>query len=140
LKERHRHSEGASAQLDEECEKTMEEMRGEAAEYPDDCIYNIDESAYYWKLKPDRSLSTFEAKGEKKAKARITVALTCNAIGTDKLPPWFIGSAIRPNCFRNERIIGLEPLGAVWRSNTKAWMTYIIMKDYLKWFDNRMKC
>jgi hypothetical protein len=113
LKERRHHGEGASAQLDEECEKTMEEIREEAAKYPDDCIYNMDESSYYWKLKPDRSLSTFEAKGEKKAKARITIALTCNTIGIDRLPPWFIGSTMRPNCFQNERIIGLEPLSAV---------------------------
>jgi hypothetical protein len=113
LKERRRHGEGASAQLDEDCEKTMEEIQEEATKYPNDCIYNMDKSSYYWKLKPDRSLSTFKANGEKKAKARITIALTCNATGTNKLPPWFIGSAMRPNCFRNERITNLEPLGAI---------------------------
>ena len=139
MKERRRHGEGRSAQLDEDSEAIMEDIREEGKNYPANCIYNIDESSYYWKLKPDRSLSTFECKGEKKQKARITVALTCNSTGTDKLPPWFIGTASRPNCFRAERICGLEPLSAVWRHNKTAWMTHHIMKDFLKWFDNRMK-
>lgn len=139
LKERRRHGEGASAQIDEESEAQMEEIRKVKEKYSDDCTYNMDETGYYWKLKPDRSLSTFEAKGEKKQKARITAALTCNASGTDKLLPWFIGTACRPNCFRAERIEGLEHLGGVWRHNKTAWMTHHIMKDYLKWFDNRMK-
>src|SRR5436190_14090592 len=126
MKERRCHGEGASAQLDEECEETMKEIQEETTKYSNDCIYNMDESSYYWKLKPDCSLSTFEAKEEKKVKARITIALTCNATGTDKLPPWFIGATMRPNCFYNGRIHGLEPLGAIWRSNAKAWMTYTI--------------
>jgi hypothetical protein len=140
IKERRRHGEGASAQVDDNSEQIMAEIRKEAEEYGPDLTYNMDESGYYWKMKPDRSLSTFEAKGTKKAKARITANFCCNASGTDKLPPWFIGTAKRPNCFKAENLWELDPLGAVWRSNKSAWMTHYIMKEWLKWFDNRMKC
>jgi hypothetical protein len=139
IKERRRHGEGASAQVDDESENTMEEIREQVEEYGPENTYNMDESGYYWKMKPDRSLSTFEAKGTKKAKARITVNFCVNATGSDKLPPWFIGTAKRPNCFRAERLTELEPLGAVWRSNKSAWMTHHIMKEWLKWFDTRMR-
>lgn len=72
----------------------------------------MDETGYYWKMKPDRSLSTFKESGRKKDKARITVNLTCNSTGTDRLPLWFIGKAKRPNCFKAERLQDLESLGA----------------------------
>jgi hypothetical protein len=99
MKERRRHGEGSSAQIDEDSERMMEEIRQAIKEYGHDLTYNMDESGYYWKMKPDRSLSTFEAKGAKKAKARITANFCCNTSGTDKLPSWFIGTAKRPNCF-----------------------------------------
>jgi len=82
----------------------MAEIREECTKYTADYIYNIDESGYYWKIKPNRSLTTFEESGRKKDKARITVNFTYNATSTDRLPLWFIGKAHRPNCFRNERL------------------------------------
>ncbi len=38
----------------------MAEIREECTKYTADYIYNIDESGYYWKIKPNRSLTTFE--------------------------------------------------------------------------------
>jgi hypothetical protein len=87
LKERRRHGEGASAQVDDDSEKIMEEIREAGKEYGPENTYIMDESAYYWKLKPGRSLSTFEAHETKKQKARIIINLCCNATGTHKLPP-----------------------------------------------------
>jgi hypothetical protein len=116
----------------------MEEIREAGREYGADNTYNMDESSYYWKLKPDRSLSTFEAHGQTKQKARITINFCTNASGTDKLPPWFIGTAKRPHCFRHERLTTIDHLGAIWRHNKTAWMTHRIMKEYLYWFDNKM--
>ena len=118
----------------------MEEIRVVAREYGPDLTYNIDESAYYQKLKPDRSLSIYEAKGTKKAKARIIVNFCTNITGSDKLPLWFISTAKRPNAFRARGLWEIDHLGAVWRSNKSAWMTHYIMKEWLCWFDNRMRC
>jgi len=69
LKERQRHGEGASAQINNESKRIMEEIRVAVKEYGPELTYNMDKSAYYWRMKPDHSLSTFEAKGTKKAKA-----------------------------------------------------------------------
>jgi hypothetical protein len=91
----------------------------------------MDEIGYYWKQKPDRSLSTFKESSRRKDKARITVNLTCNATSTNRLPLWFISKAKRPNCFRAKRLEGLETLGAFWRYNDTAWMNHYIMKEYL---------
>jgi hypothetical protein len=139
LKEQRRHGEGASAKINEESEKIMEDIRGEGKNYPADDIYNFDESGYYWKMKPDRSLTTFEVSGKKKDKARITVGLTCNSTGTDRLPLWFIGNVSRPNCFRSERLYDLNTLGVIWRHNKTAWMNHHIMKEYLYWLDREMR-
>ena len=64
-------------------------------------------------MKPDRSLSTFETKGTKKAKARIIINLCVNASGSDKLPPWFISTIKRPNCFRAKHLAEINYLGAI---------------------------
>jgi len=53
MKEKRRHGKGADAQVDENSEKIMEEIRKEAKTYPADCVYNIDETGKYWKMKPD---------------------------------------------------------------------------------------
>jgi hypothetical protein len=139
LKAHRRHGEAGSAVINDESERIMEEIREEGKKYEADCIYNFDETGYYWKMKPDRSLTTFEESGRKKDKARVTVGLTCNATGTDRLPLWFIGTANRPHCFRSEHLTGLDTIGAVWRHNKTAWMNHYIMKEYLLWFDQRMR-
>jgi hypothetical protein len=64
----------------------MAEIRDEYRKYTADNVYNIDENGYYWKIKPDRSLSTFEENNRKKDKARVTINLYYNAIGIDRLP------------------------------------------------------
>ena len=138
IKERRRYGEAAGAQLDDECERIVQEIKEEAAKYPADCVYNMDETGKYWKMKPDRSLTTHSDHGRKKDKARITACLTCNATGTDRLPIWFIGKAKTPNCFKAENLDGLKSLGAFWRYNKKAWMNSQIMVEYLNWFNQEM--
>jgi hypothetical protein len=100
MKERQRYREGASAKIDDKTEKMMKKIRETVQEYGPDLTYNIDKSGYYWKMKPDCSLSTFETKRTKKAKAQITANFCTNVTGTDKLPVWFISTAKRLNCFR----------------------------------------
>ena len=77
----------------------MAEIREASASYNPDDTYNMDETGYFWKMVPDRSLGTERTSGLKQDKARVTAALTCNATGTQKLPIWFIGKAKRPLCF-----------------------------------------
>ena len=69
--------------------------------YSPDDIYNCDETGLYWKMEPSKTLSSHAIPGVKKPKDRITVMLTCNATGTNKLVPVFIHRYKTPRCMRN---------------------------------------
>lgn len=57
-------------------------------------VFNIDETGLFYRLLPDRSLTTADSKkGVKTFKDRITVAMSCNADGTEKLQPFIIGKS-----------------------------------------------
>lgn len=55
--------------------------------------YNMNELALYWKANLDRTLASEKLSKRKKEKARIIANFCCNTDGSDKLPPWFIGTA-----------------------------------------------
>jgi hypothetical protein len=71
--------------------------------------------------------------GGKNSKERITVLLTCNADGTDKLPPLVIGKSGNPHCFKNVRQFPTKYV-----ANRKAWVTQAIFTDYLRALDAKM--
>lgn len=64
----------------------MEEIRLILSQYHLQDTYNMDETGYYFGMQPDRSLATEQLEGIKKDKRRITVALTSNGTGTDRMP------------------------------------------------------
>ena len=49
-------------------------------------IYNCDETALFWLMEPNRTLSHGPVEGRKKRKDRVLLLLTTNATGDDKLP------------------------------------------------------
>ena len=57
-------------------------------------IFNADETALFWKHTPDQTLAFKGEKpeGRKKKKDRITILVTANMDGSDKLPLLFIGT------------------------------------------------
>lgn len=125
---------------------------GEAADVPDNAqsniepiqqllkkmdprdIYNCDETGLFWRMVPDKSLSTKAVRGRKKDKSRVTAHFCCNADGSHLLPIWWIGSAKTPHAFRSVHIENITH----WRYNRKAWMTTQIMCEWLRWFDGNM--
>ncbi len=50
-------------------------------------------------MSPAKGLVHEHLEGTEKAKARLTLALCCNATGTERLPPWLIGTSARPRAF-----------------------------------------
>ena len=73
--------------------------------------------------------------GRKKSKERITIMLTCNANGTEKLKPLLIHK------YQNPRAIGKikkDTLKVKYYWNIKAWMQTSIFNDYLKDLNNEM--
>ena len=96
----------------------------------------MDETGLFYSLVPDRTIAQQRSAGCKKEKTRITLALTANADGTEKLPPLFIGHAKKPRCF-NRR--SGDDYGFLYRSNSNAWMTAELFQEWLRNFDQRMR-
>ena len=104
---------------------------------PDD-IYNMDETGLFFRLGPNSTLATGAVKGTKKKKDRLTVAVCCNATGTDKLIPLVIGKSKRPRCFGKKGTFNPE-IYVQYTSNKKAWMTSPIYQQWLRDLDRRMR-
>lgn len=141
FKERHnvkeyvKHGEAGSAPISE-LPTYREQIKSITSQYQLSDIFNADETGLFWKLEPSRVLSTGPVAGGKKSKERITVMLTCNADGTEKLKPLLIHK------YRNPRAIGKvkkDTLKVKYYWNIKAWMQTSIFNDYLKDLNNEMK-
>lgn len=118
-------------------EEELKELRKEVDVYDSENIYNMDESALYWKMTPEGTLATEKMPGGKHEKARISINLAVNATGSHRLSPWFIGTAAKPRCFARSGI-HVSNFRMTWRANKKAWMTGVIFREYLLWFDAQM--
>lgn len=100
-------------------------------------IFNYDEAALYWRRAPDRSLPADDSQGKNQQKSKITALFCCNSDGSEKLHPWFIGTAQNPRSFAAAQV-NINNFNLQWRSNTKALMTVKIFEEWLRWFDNQM--
>lgn len=87
-------------------------------------------------MAPDRGLSNKQRPGTKSNKARMTFALTMNASGTEKLPPFIIGKYAKPRAFRGKT--GKE-LGFQYYNNAKAWMTGTLFDGWISMWDIRLR-
>jgi len=128
----HRHGEAGSAPL-ESLPEERTKLRRILGQYTLDRIYNIDETGLFYRMSPNQTLSTSPVLGQKKDKTRITVLLSTNVIGTDKLTPWVIGNAKRPRALSRTN---LERLPVHYRANPKAWMNSSIFEEVLRHMDN----
>lgn len=112
------------------------EMLKILSEYDPDDIFNADETALFFKLLPERTLTVKgeKCKGGKRSKERITVLFCCNMTGTMKLRPLVIGRSRKPHAFRN-----MCSLPTDYQHNQKAWMTSAIFTEWLTRVDRIMK-
>lgn len=124
-KKRVRHGEAHKVDL-KALEDALGEIRQEIKDWLGDDfalddVYNMDESALFWKMMPDSTLASEFAStsGTEQCKSRITANFCCNASGNHKLKPWFIGIAMTPRAFGSHGVKA-ENLRMVWRSNKTA--------------------
>ena len=99
-------------------------------------VYNADETALYWKLEPNKTLSSGPITGTKKPKDRITIMLACNATGTHKLPAVFIHKYKNPKCIRN---IEKKTLPVWYYWNNSSWMQRSIFQLWIKQVNQQMR-
>ena len=91
-------------------------------------IYNVDESALFWKLLPDQTLAFKKEKIHrgKKSKEQVTI-LVGTSITREKLPLLAIGKFSNPRCFCN-----VHHLPVRYVANSKSWMTCTIFREWLQ--------
>jgi hypothetical protein len=87
-------------------------------------------------MPPDRGLAKEKCSGLKAEKTRITIAVTTNSDGSEKLPLLIIGKWAKPRAFQKKS--GLA-LGFDYHFNKRAWMTTEIFHDWLARLNSQMK-
>nr|CCA19907.1 hypothetical protein TRIADDRAFT_5525 [Albugo laibachii Nc14] len=96
----------------------------------------MDETGLFYCLAPNKTIAQRQVRGLKKSKTRVTVALMCNADGSDKHEPFIIVHAKKPRCFQKKT--GYQ-VGFYYRSIFKAWMTGFLFLEWLCELDNDMR-
>lgn len=92
-------------------------------------IFNLDETALFFKLLPNKTLcQQAKASGTKTTKERVSVAFCVSSTG-EKLLPLVIGKAARPRSFKG---LDLCRIGIKYTNSYKSWMTSTIFQEYLK--------
>lgn len=121
----------------EEATSWMETLPQMIAEYEPKDVYNCDETGLLFRAVPDKTLclKSDPCRGGKHSKERLTVLLCSNMEG-DFEKPLVVGKAAKPRCFKN---LDIKKLPVIWRNNSKAWMTQLIMTEWLSELNKKMK-
>jgi len=101
-------------------------------------IFNADETALFYRAQPAKTMTYkfMDANKVKNCKERLTLMLTANMDGSEKLKPLIIGKSASPRCFQG---LNRANLPGTYRANANGWMTGIIFKEWLMQLDRRMK-
>lgn len=101
-------------------------------------IANCDETGLFYRALPDKTMcfKNEKCQGGKHSKERLTILLCAFADGKIE-KPLVIGKSLRPRCFNNANVLEFP---VYWRANKKAWMTSILMDQWLKILNQKMKC
>lgn len=135
LKQYNIHGEAGSAPL-QDLETMRENLRETLKDYDPKDIFNCDETGLYWKMRPNHTISNGPVAGKKQSKDRVTILVTCNATGSEKMKPLFIHKYENPRALRSINKNTL-PVNYYW--NSKSWMQVSIWNDYLKKLDFQMR-
>ena len=145
IKEYCRHGEAASVDL-AAVETERAHLRIVLAKYaPQDC-FNFDETSFFAfvsfdfmhetfrktilifisSVPPNHGLATMQMSGKKKDQFQITLGVTCNADGSEKLPLIFIGKSKSPCCFGHK---SPTACGFYYHNNSKVWIMKEIFEE-----------
>eukprot|EP00477_Mikrocytos_mackini_P001395 GAHX01001498.1.p1 GENE.GAHX01001498.1~~GAHX01001498.1.p1 ORF type:complete len:559 (-),score=75.29 GAHX01001498.1:51-1727(-) len=99
-------------------------------------IYNVDESAFYWKILSHHTYGQRgkAASGLKQDKSRATLIFMTNMDGSDVCRPLVIGHSAKPRCFAKN-----QKLPCVYKNNDHAWCTTSLFNDYVYQFNEIMR-
>ncbi|KAH9468531.1 hypothetical protein Pst134EA_033366 [Puccinia striiformis f. sp. tritici] len=135
LKSYRKHGEAASADITV-VESEVERVKEITKDYLLKDIFNMDETGLFFSMPPDTGLAFNKSHGVKGNKTRMTLAVTCNADGTEKLPILFIGKYKRPRCFKKKQACDY---GYGYYNNGNAWMTSEIFENWLLTWNSKLR-
>ncbi|XP_072142055.1 tigger transposable element-derived protein 4-like [Dermacentor andersoni] len=127
---------GEKASVNQETCATWKDgkLREYLAKYRPEDIFNADETALFYRLLPEKTL-TFkddDCAGGKRSKERVSVLIAANMTGTERYRLLVIGKATKPRCFK-----GAKTLPVDYEANKKAWMTAEIFKSWISKLDRK---
>jgi len=102
LKKQKQHEETDSVNL-ADSEKRMIEMWNIVKKYEMNDMYNMNETALYWKMISDVTLVTEHLSDSKKKKTCISIAVCFNASESHKLHLWMIEKTKNLQCFERNK-------------------------------------
>ena len=118
----------AASQYPEVLKKIIED-----GNYSPDQIYNLDETALYYKAMPKStyvSKHQKQARGRKLEKSRFTAMFCVNLTGSHKMRPVVVHTAAHPRCYKH--LSDMNNSGVYWYKTRNGWMTTTIMTDWLQ--------
>ena len=127
---------GESASVDlQVCDDWKSNLSSLLSGYQPSEVYNADETGLFFRCLPNKTLEfrKKECHGGKDSKERLTVLLTANMDGSVKRQPFVIGKSRNPRCFKN-----VKSFPTSYTSNSKAWMTNKIFKNWLMSWDEEL--
>lgn len=113
----------------------LDSIRSQTRNYSQNDIFSMTEIGLNWNLPPNSAkLRGLSLMSRSENKSRITIALACNASGTQQLPPWIVGHYNSPRAF-NMPGNDFNSIDCMYSSNSIAWMTVAECRSWIKWFD-----
>src|SRR5207237_428256 len=82
--------------------------------------------------------NTIDIKEHKKSKYRVTILVVCNASGTEKIIPIFIGKSKNPRAFRKIKKLDFAKINIQYEYNKTAWMQVSIWNKWLLDLNHKM--
>ncbi|XP_072142102.1 tigger transposable element-derived protein 4-like [Dermacentor andersoni] len=109
-------------------------LREYLGEYRPEDIFNADETAFFYQLLPEKTLTLKhdDCAGSKCSKEKVSVLITANMTGMERCRLLVIGKAAKPPCCK-----GVKTLPMDYESNKKAWMTAEIFKSWKTKLDRK---
>lgn len=96
-------------------------------------VFNMDESAFFYRAVPRGSICYNAAPAIKQNKDRITMAVCANADGSEKLPILYLGTATKPRWYSH------KPASVHYFGAKKGWMTGWMYQQWLVALDERLR-
>lgn len=130
---------GETGGITREDEQDMVSLRQALKSYNPKDQFSVSETYILWKQTPvqNQRFPARQYSSREKEDPKISALLCYNSDGSEKLDPWFIGSAKTPRAFKAAGI-NIQNFNLVWRGNLKAYITSSLFAEFIYWFDKKM--